>query len=34
MGGRRDLFGTANPVSRTVSMRLWAEALWLAREEM
>ena len=32
--GRRDLFGAANPASRTASMRLCAEALWLAREEM
>jgi hypothetical protein len=34
VGGRRDLFGAANPASRTASMRLCAESLWLAREEM
>lgn len=34
VGGRRDLFGAANPSSRTASMRLCAQALWLAREEM
>ena len=34
VGGRRDLFGAANPASRTASMRLCAQALWLAREEM
>lgn len=34
MGGGRDLFGAANPVSRTATMRLGAQALWLARKEM
>jgi hypothetical protein len=34
MGGRRDPFGASNPASRTASMRLYAEALWLARVEM
>jgi hypothetical protein len=34
VGGRRDLFGVSNPASRTASMRLGAQALWLAREEM
>jgi hypothetical protein len=34
VGGRRDLFGASNPASRTASMRLYAEALWLARVEM
>ena len=34
VGGGRDLFGASNPASRTASMRLCAESLWLAREEM
>ena len=34
VGGRRDLFGASNPASRTASMRLCAQALWLARVEM
>src|SRR5215203_2185087 len=34
VGGRRDLFGASNPASRTASMCLYAEALWLARVEM
>jgi len=34
VGGGRSLFGAANPASRTASMRLCAQALWLAREEM
>jgi hypothetical protein len=34
VGGGRGLFGAANPSSRTASMRLCAQALWLAREEM
>jgi hypothetical protein len=34
VGGRRDLFGASNPASRTASMRLYAQALWLARVEM
>jgi hypothetical protein len=33
-GGRRDLYGAANPASRTASMRLCAQSLWLAKEEM
>lgn len=34
VGGRRNLFGASNPASRTASMRLCAQALWLARVEM
>ena len=34
VGGGRDLFGAPNPASRTAIMRLGAQALWLAREEM
>jgi hypothetical protein len=34
VGGRRDLFGGANLSSRSASMRLCAESLWLAKEEM
>jgi hypothetical protein len=35
VGGRRDLFsGAANPASRTASMRLCAQSLWLARQEL
>ena len=33
-GGGQGLFGAANPASRTASMRLCAEALWLARKEI
>jgi hypothetical protein len=34
VGGGRGLFGAANPSSRSARMRLCAQALWLAREEM
>ena len=33
-GGGRNHFGAFNPASRTSSMRLCAESLWFAREEM
>jgi hypothetical protein len=33
-GGGRSLFGGTNPASRTASMRLCAQSLWFAREEM
>jgi hypothetical protein len=34
VGGGPGPFGAANPASRTASMRLCAEALWLARKEI
>ena len=34
MGGGQNLFGAANPASRTASMRMCAQALWLVRKEL